>query len=61
MASVSSITGVDTLISSVHYSIGVKAFSKRVEVGIYLVGCDSVHGFLLSFNTFSISQGEFEA
>jgi hypothetical protein len=45
MALVLNITQIDTQISSVHDSIGVKAFSKGVEASAHLFGKDTVYCF----------------
>jgi hypothetical protein len=57
MALVLDTTWIDTQISSVHVSIGVKAFSIGAEFSAQLFGRDTFHCFLLKFNTFSISHG----
>jgi hypothetical protein len=57
MALVLDTTWIDTQISSVHVSIGVKAFSIGAEFSAQLFGKDILHCFLLKFNTFSISHG----
>jgi len=45
MALVLNITRIDMQISSVHDSIGVKAFSKGVEASTHLFGKDTVYCF----------------
>lgn len=47
MALVLNITQIDTQISSVHDSIGVKAFSKGVEASAHLFGKKTIYGWAL--------------